>query len=403
MKIFFQRLAAWATLVVLALGAGAPSSHAAPARRVAILGQAPCAGVYVRTDFVAGVYCLNGVQYPSFAEMPGATFTRASAGTAANGAGQVIAFASGVPRITDLGILIEEARTNVALWSRDLTNAAWTKSNVAAALNQTGADGAANAASSITATGGNGTVLQAITLGSSARFQTAYVKRIAGSGTINMTMDNGATWTAIAVTSSWSRVSIPTQTLANPTVGFRIVTSGDAIAVDYVQNENSGAFATSPIATTSASAARAADLGALNGLTGLATPSSIVAWGSIPNADTTRFVLASLSDGVGVPNRLEPMRDGDGKAYGGGNSGAVVEGGARLLKIGSSAAVGPSFHTIIDGVVGAPDGSNAVPTSLTLLRLGTLFSIATPLDGYLQRVLVYNSTLTDAQLQSLTN
>ena len=54
-----------------------------------------------------------------------------------------------------------------------------------------------------------------------------------------MTMDNGTTWTAVTVTASWSRVSIPKQTLANPTVGFRIVTSGDAVAIDFVQNENS--------------------------------------------------------------------------------------------------------------------------------------------------------------------
>ena len=32
------------------------------------------------------------------------------------------------------------------------------------------------------------------------QFQSAYVKRLTGTGTINMTMDNGSTWTAIPVT-----------------------------------------------------------------------------------------------------------------------------------------------------------------------------------------------------------
>ena len=45
---------------------------------------------------------------------------------------------------------------------------------------------------------------------------------------------------------SYTRVTIPTQTLANPVVGFRIVTSGDAIDVDFVQLED-GAFPTSVI------------------------------------------------------------------------------------------------------------------------------------------------------------
>jgi hypothetical protein len=161
--------------------------------------------------------------------------------------------------LTALGLLLEGTRTNVALWNRDLTNAAWTKTNVTAAKDQTGIDGVASSASKITATAGNGTILQAITLASSARFQSAYVKRVTGSGVVEMTTDNGTTWTAITVTADWTRVSIPTKTLADPTIGFRIVTSGDAIAIDFVQNEN-GAFASSPIWTTTAAVTRASDV-----------------------------------------------------------------------------------------------------------------------------------------------
>lgn len=152
----------------------------------------------------------------------------------------------------------EMARTNVVLWNRDLTNAAWTKSNCTVAKDQTGIDGVANSASKITATADTATCLQNITLASSARFQSAYVKRVAGSGIIEMTMDNGLTWTAITVTSSWTRVAIPTQTLANPIPGFLINTNGDAIAVDFVQNE-AGAEPSSPIATTTASVTREAE------------------------------------------------------------------------------------------------------------------------------------------------
>jgi len=156
------------------------------------------------------------------------------------------------------GIRLEGTRTNVVLWNRDLTNAAWTKTNVSAAKDQIGVDGVAASASKITASAGNGTCLQAITLGSSARAQSAYVKRVTGSGVVEMTMDNGGTWTAVTVTAAWTRVTIPTQTIANPTVGFRIVTNGDAIAVDFVQNEN-GVFPSSPIAVTTVAVVRAAD------------------------------------------------------------------------------------------------------------------------------------------------
>lgn len=139
---------------------------------------------------------------------------------------------------------------NDALWSRDLTNAAWTKTTMTASPNQIGIDGVANSATGLQASAGNATVSQSITLASSARFMSAYVFRGVGTGVIEMTTDaGGADWVAINPASEWQRFSIPTKTLANPNVGFRIVTSGDAIGVDFVQNE-SGTSATAPTLTT---------------------------------------------------------------------------------------------------------------------------------------------------------
>lgn len=194
---------------------------------------------------------------------PGATFSRASIATYVDATGLVKTAASNQLRdghyIAGVRcVLLEGSRVNSCIQCRDLTQAAWVASTCTVAKDQTGADGTATSASSLTATGANATVLQAITLGSAAAFQSAYVKRITGVGTIQMTMDNGATWTTITITSAMARYTIPTQTLANPTVGFRIVTSGDAIAVDFVQNEN-GAFMTSVIPTTTVAVTRQGD------------------------------------------------------------------------------------------------------------------------------------------------
>lgn len=196
-------------------------------------------------DFTRGLYWIRGVGIVSVGQF----ISLAGSGTQweANASGVYESFATTVPAIqAGMGFAILEGRTNVVTYRRDMTNAAWVKTSITAAKDQVGIDGTANGASSLTATGANGTCLQAITLSSSARYQSAFVKRLSGSGTINMTMDNGSTWTAISPTSSWQALEIPTQTLANPTVGFRIVTSGDSIAVDFVQNEN-GTFRTSPI------------------------------------------------------------------------------------------------------------------------------------------------------------
>jgi hypothetical protein len=165
------------------------------------------------------------------------------------------------------GELLETAsRTNIVLWNRDLTNAAWTKSaTVTVAKNQTGIDGVANSASSITggAVSATNIVYQPITLASSTRAQSAWVKRLVGSGVVNMTTDGGTTWNAITVTAGWTLVQFSQAAVTNPSVGFQIVTLNDSIAVDVVQNET-GTSATSSIITTTASVTRAADVPGTN-------------------------------------------------------------------------------------------------------------------------------------------
>lgn len=159
------------------------------------------------------------------------------------------------------GYYSEGLRTNYALYSRDLTNSAWVKTSMTAALDQTGIDGRANSASSLLAIGANATAAQAITRASAQRVSGWYVKRLIGTGTVEISQDNGATWTAITGLingSTYTRVATAAQTLANPTLIIRIVTSGDKIAVDYGQHEEAG-FLSTPILTTALAVSRDAD------------------------------------------------------------------------------------------------------------------------------------------------
>jgi len=277
-----------------------------------------------------------------------------------------------------LGILSDGARTNVVPWNRDLTNVAWTKTNVTAAKNQVGIDGVANSASSLTATANAGTCLQAITLSSSARAQSAFVKRLTGSGTVEMTMNGGSTWTAITPTSSWARFTIPTATLANPSVGFRIATSGDAIAVDFVQNEN-GIMPSSPIATTTVAVTRAADV-----LT--------AALGDWFNPNEGTFVCEYSCEYAGAVDReafrVDDNSDSNRLMYRAVDSGGfarlyVIAAGvvtAELIAL-NSPNIGPvnkvalaykanDFGLSFNGVAATPDTNGAVPTGLTALKLG---------------------------------
>lgn len=348
--------------------------------------------------------------------------TRASIGYSRISDGTLVSFAANVPRITDLGLLVEEARTNVALYSRDLTNSVWTKSNITAALNQIGADGASNSASSITATSSNGTVLQSITLSSSARFQTAYVKRIAGSGSIYMTMDNGSTWTSISVTSSWSNVSIPTQTLANPTIGFKIAVSGDAIAVDFVQNEN-GTFATSPIATTSSSATRAADVisGPLSSwfnqsggtvrvefayAPGAAVANSSPALvGFSPGSTTTdRFtvLLDNNASYAGLP-RVDTRSNNVTASAGGNPADAVSIGSTSVVKVAARFGLNNLGISTNAGTVRTQTTAALPALSLTTVVIGAQYQTSSPTSAvYYKRLTYFRGQVPDSRLLALT-
>lgn len=177
--------------------------------------------------------------------------TRNGTSTYVNAAGEVVT-QDALNSITNHYIdgvahaLFQPSATTRAIYRRDLTNAAWAKTNMTTAKTSIGADGATNAATRLTASAGNATVLQTLTHASTARSYTAYIKRITGTGAIQMTMDNGSTWTTVATSAPYTRVTIPTQTLANPVFGFRIVTSGDAVDVDYNQMED-GVFPTTVI------------------------------------------------------------------------------------------------------------------------------------------------------------
>jgi hypothetical protein len=85
-----------------------------------------------------------------------------------------------------IGILVEETRTNLLLFSSDLTNAAWTKTNATPTKTATGPDGVANSASTLTATAGNGVAFQSITSASAARSGSVFLKRRTGTGAVSI-------------------------------------------------------------------------------------------------------------------------------------------------------------------------------------------------------------------------
>ncbi len=151
--------------------------------------------------------------------------------------------------------------TNNILYCRDLTNAAWVKTNVTAALTQTGIDGQSNACSLVEFTADGGTVLQTITAAAAAGCSGFYVKRHTGSGTIEFTRDN-VNWTDITSqinASDFSLVKIENTSVTNPVIGFR-GQNGNKIIVDAGINHLGTQISETPIITTSAAVTVNADV-----------------------------------------------------------------------------------------------------------------------------------------------
>ena len=291
-----------------------------------------------------------------------------------------------------LGLRREASAINNLLHSRDLSNAAWsTKTNITAAKTATGLDGIANTATTLTATAADAVILQPITLASAARCASAYVKRRTGTGTISFTQDGGSTWTNITSLingSTWSRVQI-TATLANPSVGFKISTSGDAIDVDCVQNE-AGAKATSPIVTTTATVTRNADSDTYQTASNWSDTAGTAYIEAQPWQWAVGGLLGSATNGL-----LESASNSGATAYDGTNTANGPTGTPSGRKKLALRWTGATMDVSVDGVIGT---AGTYDGAMGLASLG----IAVNSSGYFGPAAVWNYAMTDDEFKALT-
>lgn len=207
----------------------------------------------------------------AFRGSPAPIFTRTSVAWTKLSSGLWAAVGSGTPRSCYLGqdtavgayggFYSEGPGTQLVTPSasiRDMTDASWVATTVTATKTATGIDGVTNSASTITATGAAGTILQTLVAAASSRTYSCWIKRRTGTGTILLLQ--GATTldvTALINSSTYTRVSLNASVL-NVAFGIQIATNGDALDVDFNQFE-SGTIPSSPM-QTSGSSVRQADV-----------------------------------------------------------------------------------------------------------------------------------------------
>lgn len=306
-----------------------------------------------------------------------------------------------------LGCRMEEARTNICLWSDDLTNAAWVKTTMTAAMTAIGPDGVSNSATTLTATAGNALALQTIVSGSAARKTDCYIKRRTGSGVVEMTQD-GAVYAAVTVTAGWTRVTITSATVTNPIVGLRVVTSGDAVDVAFF-NCQTGAFQTSPIRTTTASVLRAHDniYRLLSGMQYDAAASTLFAvmrplagttgtnrFLTIGEAGATNYMgLIASSTNAGLLQVSETTTQA--------SIGLAAWAAAEVHAIAGS-AMANLFKAAMDGVSGVDDTAGNMPVAPTHFRLSGLVSNFGIVNAHITQAAYFPRAFSTAELEAIT-
>jgi hypothetical protein len=404
-----KRLAIWALL--FALIASTPAD--ALFRRCPVLcGNAfswVLSGAAVDLNFATGQY------YASGATTPGAqlSIARSTVGYAQNAStGIWTLFGNNTFRIgPGNGLLIEEARTNDAFWARDMTQAgSWTAVGMGTALNAVGIDGNANSATTLTATGtassctASCTILQAITLGSQADTYSVWLKRVTGSGAVNITINNLTGTTACTLTTTaFTRCSV-TATLANPVIGIQMTVLNDVIVADFNQMEPGGG-PTSPILTTNASASRSADNVTMTGFLQTAavqtTGFCFVETNLVASSFGNAFITAdgTRNNSLFYANQTQVQFRANNVDTGG------------LATIGASGTVANKVSSVRSwtpsGQSGAANGGTLISDAQAFAPSGTvglgqggglLF-----LNGYVVRIAYGSSTLTSGQIQTMSN
>lgn len=346
------------------------------------------------------------------------------------------------------GLLIEEQRVNLLLYSEQFDNAGWTKSNATVTANATASPDGTTTADKLVedssntshftrqnATGVIGTAYTSTVFVKAAERTAAVVTHFDGSAFcgVSINLSTGALSTPPAdlgltdasATSSvqnfgngWFRVSVTRTQITTTTLQTRVFTQSGSNGI-YLGNGTSGifvygaqveagAFATSYIPTVASTVTRAADNATITG-------TNFSSWYNA--SEGTVVISADSFRGTGGAARTFVFNDGTSSnniRNGGQSTLQVVDAGVTQASIAgtplipfdgtvfkfASAYKLNDFATVTTGAV-TTDTSGTVP-NVNQLLLGSGETSTTYLNGHLRTFTYYAYRLTNAQLQALT-
>ena len=395
-------------------------------------------------DFIANAARWNGQYIGALANTPNWTFSRASTAYYRNASGLLTSVASGVLRTGDRGALIEGAGTNLCLQSQTFDNASWSKSNVTVTADQAAApDGTTTADKVEGAAGaaGGAQIYQTWAATATAFTYSVYIKKGSGATDCNkivvrnqtttttliavninldtgaLAYDTGASGASVTtLANGWYRVSIVISSGVTVTDSMRVYagftgaaeTPGEYSYLWGAQLEAT-AFASSYVATTTASATRAADSLTVTGVTGLAYPLTLYVEAEPSSATGASQELLQLDDSTSN-ERAILRRNSAGPAIAVSVAGGVTQAtptSAANMNVGTVYKFASRFATdsvrlALNGTLATEDTSATNPATPSVIRFGAAVGGGSPGYTYIRRAAIYASAKTDAQLTALT-
>jgi hypothetical protein len=361
------------------------------------------------------------------------TFTRATTATFFNSSGVLSTAASGVARfdynpttLAARGLLIEEQRTNLALYSEEL-DTGWTNGSAATWQFNSGV----SPAGTTTALGVDGLSGSSLSFASSTLYRTGiaisastaytfsiFVRTKTGTATnvvlrISETSGNSTTSSAFTVTTEWQRISLSVTSAATATSVTILVGTNSGTADLYLWGAQleAGAFPTSYIPTTTTALTRNADVASMTGtnfsswynasegtlfadfVLRQTNAASAQMLASIhDNSGNNRFTLAVAASS----NLFLALRNTSG-------AGLLSTSTANAAIIGSNKgalAISTGASIVGNGGTVATNASYAAPV-VTLMQIGNQFG-AGYFNGTISRIAYYPTRLANTTLQALT-
>jgi hypothetical protein len=399
---------------------------------------------YHYADYINNRMLYAGADVGTVADGTGYNFTRASAKYYTNSDGTLRLIPSGELPIGDRGTLIEGARTNLLLRSQEFDNASWTKSNATVTANSvTAPDGTMTADVMVdVVSAGQPLIAQAQNITNTAHSYTVFVKKPAGSAAdwvdlrivdggnarncyVNLsdgTIGSVGTDSRASVESlgdGWWRITHHRDVIISTTaLSCRIypatgngVTAWTGTGVDTLYlwgaQLEAGSFPSSPIPTTSSSATRAADV--LTYTAGVSYPLSLwaeferavhTATGEVQiqvdnNSDAHRFLL-----GVDSSQRAQGFAAASNVTQANINVTGTIALGA-VTKVAGRCNTN-SVQIARGGSLSTEDTVVTLPSTPTIFRVGATSAATFQSFGYIRRLAIFNSALSDANLETVT-